>query len=132
MSLPCTTDTVAAASEALSVACTQGDLDRAQSCLDRGAEVDWPDKGDKTPLFIACDNGHLGLVQLLLARGADVHREAQEFGWTPLSVARRHGAVFALLEEHMQLKNTELAQDEICLQAQNPSTNRSTSGTCPT
>ena len=110
MSLSCTTDTVAAASEALCVACTQGDLDRAQEYLDRGAEVDWPGEDGKTALFIACDKGHLGLVQLLLARGADVHREAQEFGCTPLSVARRHEAVFALLEEHMQLKNIEQAQ----------------------
>ena len=111
MSLSCTTDTVAAASEALCVACTQGDLDRAQEYLDRGAEVNWPGEDGKTALFIACDKGHLGLVQLLLARGADVHREAQEFGCTPLSVARRHEAVVALLEEHMQLKNTELAQE---------------------
>jgi len=76
MSLSCTTDTVAAASEALCVACTQGDLDRAREYLDRGAEVDWPGEDGKTALFIACDKGHLGLVQLLLARGADVHRSA--------------------------------------------------------
>ncbi len=118
MSLPCTTDTVAAISEALSVACTQGDLDRAQSCLDGGAEVDRPGEDGKTALFIACDKGHFGLVQLLLARGADVHREAQEFGCTPLSVARRHEAVFALLEEHMQLKNIEQAQKMSDLRAE--------------
>jgi len=86
--------------------------------LNRGAEVDWPGEDGKTPLFVACGQGHLGLARLLLARGADVHREAQEFGCTPLSVARRHGAVFALLEEHMQLKNIEQAQKMSDLRAE--------------
>jgi hypothetical protein len=71
-----------------------------QHLLERGANIEAKDKGDRTPLLWASRNGHGAVVQQLLERGANI--EAQDDWWqTPLSWASRngHGAVVQQLLE---------------------------------
>ncbi|XP_071482423.1 BRCA1-associated RING domain protein 1-like [Diadema antillarum] len=54
----------------LHVACIKGDMDVAQSLLERGVDPNVKDNAGWTPLHEACNHGHTSLVDLLLDYGA--------------------------------------------------------------
>jgi len=71
-----------------------------QQLLEKGAELEAKDYGDRTPLSWAAENGHEAVVRLLLEKGAEL--EAKDYGdRTPLLWAawRGHEAVVRLLLE---------------------------------
>jgi type 1 glutamine amidotransferase len=51
--------------------------------LERGADVDEPDRSQRTPLHLAVERGNVALVEALLARKAKPD-ERDRMGWTPL------------------------------------------------
>jgi hypothetical protein len=55
--------------------------------LDKGADVDLPDKLGVTPAHLASKHGHTTCLQLLVKRGADVNKK-NVGGDTPLDLAR--------------------------------------------
>ncbi|KAL6868607.1 hypothetical protein J3F83DRAFT_705037 [Trichoderma novae-zelandiae] len=53
-------------------AAAYGLVEVVERCLDKGANVDAPDKNGWTPLRAASECGHLQVVKLLVRRGADI------------------------------------------------------------
>jgi len=53
-------------------ACNEGDINKVQDLIHRGADVNYKDKDGNTPLMIASFVGRLDVVQLLLDSGADM------------------------------------------------------------
>ena len=81
-------------------ACLDGSLQKVQSQLAEGANVNTADKDGWTPLMIASAKGNLEIIRLLLGRNADVHAVAKN-GMTAMKVAQSQGKaqVVALLQE---------------------------------
>ena len=67
-----------------------GNVDRVQTLLDEGADVDTRFKDGNTPLVFAVFAGHRPTVALLLSRGADANAKSQKL-LTPLHVAAQRG-----------------------------------------
>ncbi|HQU09641.1 MAG TPA: ankyrin repeat domain-containing protein, partial [Opitutales bacterium] len=67
-----------------------GDLERLEMLICRGADVDWADYGQLTPLYWASANGRTGCVHALLKAGARVDGLAAELD-SPLRVAVAKG-----------------------------------------
>ncbi|KAH9116360.1 hypothetical protein AeMF1_009691 [Aphanomyces euteiches] len=76
--------------EQLVVAAKRGDLKRVRGLVARGANVNFKDKDDATPLIYASKYGHLSIVKELLAHGADVML-ADKTNCTPLHIASYKG-----------------------------------------
>lgn len=73
-------------------ACFMGDVDEAQSLLDRGVDVNAQDIGGHTGLVDGAACGHSAIVALLIQRKADVQRaERDGRGETALIAAARSG-----------------------------------------
>ena len=73
-------------------ACFMGDVDEAESLLDRGVDVNAQDVGGHTGLVDAAAGGHSAIIALLLQRNADVQRaERDGRGETALIAAARCG-----------------------------------------
>ncbi len=73
-------------------ACFMGDVDEAESSLDRGVDVNSQDIGGHIGLVAAAESGHSAIVALLLQRNADVQRaERDGLGETALIAAARCG-----------------------------------------
>ena len=69
-----------------------GYLEVAKCLLERGADVDKPDKRGETPLHWASGNGHVEVVETLLAAKAEVNKVNYK-GETPLYWASHNGHV---------------------------------------
>ena len=67
-----------------------GDIERAKSLIDAGADVNARDIDGWTPLMYAALNGHTEIVELLIESGADVNAEDNN-GQTVLMFATRGG-----------------------------------------
>ncbi len=72
---PVVTDTSKLTIELFS-ACEQGDVAKAQSLLQQGAEVNVRNLSNYTPVGIAIKKRHTALVQLLMQHGADIRLAA--------------------------------------------------------
>jgi len=70
----------------LHLAARLGDVAKAKSLIEDGADVNAKDIGGETPLYIAAAKGHKEVAELLIARGADVDGKNNS-GYVPLSWA---------------------------------------------
>ncbi|XP_036058773.1 2-5A-dependent ribonuclease [Onychomys torridus] len=85
--------TVSEDSLSLIEAVKEGNVDRIQQLLQRGADVNvCEDTGGWTPLHNAVQLGRVDIVELLLGHGADAHRRKKN-GATPFIIAGIHGDV---------------------------------------
>ncbi|XP_041518853.1 2-5A-dependent ribonuclease-like [Microtus oregoni] len=74
-------------------AAEEGNVDRIQQLLDRGADVNvCEDIGGWTPLHNAAQLGRVDIADVLLRHGADPHRRKKN-GATPFIIAGTHGDV---------------------------------------
>jgi len=92
-------------------AANEGDLAGVQAELDKGADVNAKEVGDKwTPLHNAALDGHREIAELLIANGADVNAK-DTIGRTPLNFAAQFGRkeVAELLRKHGGKTSAELA-----------------------
>lgn len=64
----------------------KGDTAEVSAALEQGADVNYRDKINRTPLMEAAKRGRLPVLELLLARGADVNAKDHS-GLTPLMSA---------------------------------------------
>jgi ankyrin repeat protein len=67
--------------------------------IDRGANIDQPDRWGTTPLYAASSSGHASVVSILVDNGAKVNQE-DNGGRTPFYAAtnNRHDVVVAVFE----------------------------------
>ena len=63
-----------------------GDVERLQSLLDSGSDVNARDRYHQTGLMLAAQGGHTEAVRLLIARGADLN-VAAKFSLTAVMLA---------------------------------------------
>ncbi|OUM60578.1 hypothetical protein PIROE2DRAFT_27429, partial [Piromyces sp. E2] len=71
----------------LSLACQYNNADMVSLLLEHGANVDFKDRNQWTPLHIACQNNNMMImVQLLLENGASICEKGRD-GNTPLHAA---------------------------------------------
>jgi pectate lyase len=75
----------------LQEAAASGDIELARSLLDRGADLDYSDDGNKTALQFAAMNGHREMIELLLAEGARIDAQESYPGRTALDYAVEKG-----------------------------------------
>jgi ankyrin repeat protein len=82
-----------------------------QLLLDRGAQINPPEKSGHTPLDVAINAGQTEVVSLLLARGADPNADTRGFGGSlsPLAFAAtyNHLEILRLLLDHGARINSE-------------------------
>jgi len=76
--------------------CKNGDTDKIQLLLEKGADVDVNkvNQLDETPLHVACAFGQVNAARMLLDNGAEIDREKED-GATPLWTACHEGHVDA-------------------------------------
>ncbi|KAI8384032.1 ankyrin repeat-containing domain protein [Blakeslea trispora] len=74
-------------------ACVNNRLQKAQSLIEQGADVNAKDNQDATPLHLACAAGHLDVVKLLIDQGGIVNILGTDRDDTPLHQASRNGHV---------------------------------------
>ena len=77
-------------SRALHIAANRGYREIVQLLLAHGAEIDVKDYRGQTPLHRAAEKGHLDVVQLLLKSGADINTKDRN-GSTPMDLAQKAG-----------------------------------------
>jgi ankyrin repeat protein len=101
--------------EKLLEAAAEGDINRVQSLIDAGANVNARDDTGDTLLHIAANSGLKDMTLLLIARGADVNARGGPPGYTPLCAALGSGwSTPALAEEVMKTERPDLDyQDEL-------------------
>ncbi|MEM9598879.1 MAG: PQQ-binding-like beta-propeller repeat protein [Acidobacteriota bacterium] len=68
----------------LLAAARDGDLERAKTLLDAGANVEAAERHGITALLVAAGSGHVEIVRLLVERGADIHARERFWGTTVL------------------------------------------------
>ena len=76
--------------DSLPRAAQAGDLNRVQTLLDSGADLNAKDETTRTSLMYATIKNHRDVVQLLLDRGADVNMR-NDLGETALTLAAQQG-----------------------------------------
>jgi ankyrin repeat protein len=81
-----------AASKDLLEAAKEGDTEKIEFALFKGAEVNVVDNNGNTPLLLAARQGHLPAVQLLAKKGADIGYVSEISNETALSFASMAGA----------------------------------------
>jgi ankyrin repeat protein len=92
-------------------ASNNGELERVQELLARGADPNTPNKYGGTALSLAAENGHVEVIRVLLAAGADPHFRTKDT-CTALSLAVMRGqeaAVTSLLNAGIKYTADELA-----------------------
>lgn len=67
-----------------------GDMEKVQTLIRRGADVDARGHWGRTPLHVAARYGRIDIVRLLIAHGADINATDRR-GATPLSEAAGRG-----------------------------------------
>jgi ankyrin repeat protein len=80
----------------LLMASWDGNTNRVQALLAKGAEVNTKDSRGMTALMVASEKGHVEVVKALLASGADVNIKTNE-GWTALMFASEKGDIETVL-----------------------------------
>jgi ankyrin repeat protein len=84
----------------LMVACSRGDLARADRAVAEGEDVNARDRFGHTALMYAATAGHAGIVEMLLSSGADAGAKNQNnLTAYELATARGHRAVAELLRD---------------------------------
>ena len=84
----------------LMVACSRGDLARAEALIAGGADVNARDRFGHTALMYAATAGHAGVVEMLLSYGSDAGAKNQnKLTAFELATARGHRAVADLLRD---------------------------------
>ena len=103
-------DTCTEAGSVLHYAIVHKNVELALLLLDKGADINIPDKNKKSPLHIAVENGDNAMVEFLLENSADIN--FQDFrGDSPLQIALKGGHLAIasmLLKKHpnLNLQNT--------------------------
>lgn len=70
----------------LASACEKNSLDAVSMLLEAGADPNWLNPDEQTPLCIACTQCHLDVAKLLIAKGANINHLSHN-GLTPLQIA---------------------------------------------
>jgi ankyrin repeat protein len=84
----------------LMVACSRGELARAEALVAGGEDVNARDRFGHTPLMYAAGAGHASVVEMLLSSGADAGAKNQNnLTAFELAAARGHRAVAELLRD---------------------------------
>ncbi|MBN1974173.1 MAG: ankyrin repeat domain-containing protein [Sedimentisphaerales bacterium] len=71
-------------------AAEKGDLEKVQSLIESGADVNIKNNGGWTPLYMASNGGYLDVAKVLIDKGANVNI-SNNWGWTPLHTASASG-----------------------------------------
>jgi ankyrin repeat protein len=58
--------------------------------IEKGADLNTPNKNGETPLYAVADNGHTDIVKLLVEKGADLNTP-NKYGCTPLYAVALNG-----------------------------------------
>jgi ankyrin repeat protein len=84
----------------LTQAARLGRAEIASLLIASGANVNFPDGDQSSPLMHAAENGHLSIVEMLLKAGADLN-ETNKWGETALFLAKRakQKSIVAVLEK---------------------------------
>jgi hypothetical protein len=94
---PDTLTSMADLSDALQVACLEGNKEAAQMLLDQGADINAQGGHLGNALQVACYQGHKEIVQILLDKGADVNAQGGHLG------NALHAASFSGYKEIVQI-----------------------------
>lgn len=72
----------------------EGDIDRVESLITQGTDIDAPDDTGRTALHWAAGEGHTQIAARLITAGAEVNAKSKG-GWTPLHTAAQEGQTAA-------------------------------------
>lgn len=92
----------------LNAASRRGHAEIVKFLLENGAEIDFPNKYQKTPLNLATFGGHLEVIKILVERGADVTK-LDIWVWSLLNTAAECGhleVVNMLLDDGADIEST--------------------------
>ncbi len=74
--------------------CEKGNIEETELLIEAGADVNFVDEDDYTPLMIASSCGHIEIVKLLIDNGANVNYfNRYSYGNTSLMIASYHGDI---------------------------------------
>ena len=94
--LACASVVIATSGQAglLHNAVDEGDIERVESLITQGTDIDAPDDAGRTALHWAAGEGHTQIAARLIAAGAEVNAKSKG-GWTPLHTAAQEGQTAA-------------------------------------
>ena len=93
-------------------AAEKGNIEAVKQHLAEGVDVNAKDELiGRTPLHLSAMGGQNVIAELLIAKGADVNAK-NDFGYTPLDVAKRHPETADLLRKHGGKTGEELKAEQ--------------------